>query len=133
MNFLMYLKTNFPDRRQFMFLPISFVTRNQPIIVSLKFSKISLTIVESNGRKSRSQKFVNRAEPIHWIFENESRFLLGIGFMLSETMQVEQVLLQIHVSVADQLGRITPLTISTTLQNVDKRLYLLSAQTKRAA
>lgn len=133
MNFLTYLKTNLPNKQRFMFLPISFVTRNRPVIVSLKFSEISLTIVESSGKKSGPQKFFNRAGPIHWIFENNSRFLLGIGFMLPEDMRVEQILLQIHVNAADQLGRITPLTISITLQNVDEHLYLLSAQTKRTA
>lgn len=131
MSFFTYLKTNFPDNRQLMFLPISFVTRNQPIIVSLKFSEISLVIIESNGRKSDPQKFLNHAEPIHWIFENDSRFLLGIGFMLPEAMTVGQILLQIRIDVADQLGRITPLILLMTLQNIDKRLYLLSTQTKR--
>lgn len=132
-SFYTYLKTNFPDKRQQVFLPISFITRNQPLIVSLKFSEISLAITESNGKKSAPQKFFNHAEPIHGTFENDTRFLFGISFLLPNSMRIGQVFLHLRIDAADQLGRITPLEITITLQNVDKRLYLLSTQTKHAA
>lgn len=130
-SFFTHLKTNFPDRHRQVFLPIVSVTRNHPLIVSLKFSEIQMVIVESNGKKTVPQKFLNRADPIYGIFEDNTQFLFGIDFMLPDRMRVGQVLLRLYIDAADQIGRVTPLEIAIQMQAVDKHLHLVSSQTKR--
>lgn len=130
-SFFTHLKTNFPDRHRQIFLPITFITRNHPLIVSLKFSEIQLVVVESSGRKTEPQRFLNHADPIYGIFEDNTQFLFGIGFMLPDEMRVGQILLHLYIDATDQIGRITPLEIDIQLQTVDKCLHLVSSQTKR--
>lgn len=130
-SFFTHLKTNFSDRHRHVFLPIAFVTRNHPLIVSLKFSEIRLVIVESSGKKTEPQKFHNQADPIYGIYADNTQFLFGIGFMLPDEMRVGQILLHLYIEAADQIGRITPLEITIQLQAIDKCLHLVSSQTKR--
>ncbi len=131
-NFFTHLNTTFQEKQQPIFIPLSFITKNQPIIVSLAFQDISFALV-SQDRQVKNQIFHSQGEKIYCMFEDNTNFLLGIGMMIPNAIKIDEIKLELCVNATDQIGRTTKFKIAVRLKNVEKQLHLVSSQTSYAA
>lgn len=111
-----------------LFIPLSFITKNCPLITSLDFQKISLSIVFEDD-KIYQKEFYNSAKPIYTILCDGSRFSFGIGMMLSSNLEIAKVSLCIKFDISDQIQRIHSKTVSVDLEKVSDNFYLSSSNT----
>lgn len=112
------------------FIPLEFTTKNQPLIVSLDFQKISLAVFATDQVQYK-QQFINTRGPSYWQLGNDSRFILGIGMMLPSDLEIDQLALTIQLVAADQLERQNQFNITVKLKSIEKRYHLISSQSIR--
>lgn len=112
------------------FIPLSFTTKNQPLIVSLDFQRISLTVLAMDQTQYK-QQFINARGPSYWQLENDSQFILGVGLMLPTSLEIDQLALAIQVVAKDQLERQNQFNITVKLKSIEKKYHLISSRTVR--
>lgn len=130
-NFLVNLNIGLSEKEKPIFLPLSFVTKNQLVITSLHFKEIYLTIITEDAKEYK-QKFSNsnNVEPIHGIFTDDSNFLFGVGMMIPDSFKVDRLKLMLDVEVHDQIGRNYISKIQVSLKNVSNFYYLESSESQ---
>lgn len=130
-NFMTSLKVDSHAKEKPIFLPLSFITKNQLVITSLDFKKIYLTI-NTEDAKEYKQTFsnVNDIGAIHGIFADNSNFLFGVGMMVPDSFKVSQLGLTFDIEVHDQIGRKHTSEIQVSLKNVSNFYYLESSKSQ---
>lgn len=129
-NFFTSLKIGGEKSSKPVFIPLVFTTKNQPLIVSLDFQKISLAVLATDQVEYK-QRFINTMGPSYWQLENDSRFIVGIGMMLPSSLEIDQLALTIQLVATDQLERQNQFNITVKLKSIEKRYHLISSQSIR--
>lgn len=129
--FLALLDVNLPERKKSIFLPLSFITKNRLIIMSLDFKEIELTIITEDSQKHQ-QDFLKSSEvgAFHDIFEDNSSFAFGVGMMIPDSIKIDQIQLNFKIGIHDQIGREHICMAQIVLKNVSSLYYLKSSKSQ---
>ncbi len=82
-------------------LPLVFVTKNQPLIVSLKIEKVNVKLSHCDVVVSK-ENFVNKGSPVYALMEDGTHFVLGFGLMTSKSLSFDEIALEFDIVVEDQ-------------------------------
>ena len=108
-------------------IPLVFITKNHPLIVSLYFRAVEVELL-NEGKRVFIQEYKNRNKAIHTILGDESRFVLGFGMTTSHISIFDEVVLRFSVEVIDQNKRKQQISSTVVLnKGVDKLGYYLTS------
>ena len=112
-------------------VPLVFVTKNQPLIVSLDFQKVTVKLMHC-GKELCNRTFENDNEPIYALLSNESQFILGFGMLVSDEWEVDEINLVFQIDVKDQNRIGKKIESIVTLHKFGQRpgYYLTSSRTR---
>lgn len=116
-------------RGKSLLLPLTFVTKNNPLIVSLYFKKVKI-VTKENQRKICDRTYENAGKEIKTILGDESRFVYGFGLIVPENSNINEIQLEFEVELQDQNGYIQTLQPSVWLHRVrEKDDFILTSST----
>lgn len=86
-----------------MLLPLVFVTKNQPLIVSLKINSVNVIVKEKNF-EIYNGAFTIGGEKINTILKDDSRFLVGFGMIVPFENTIDETHLNFMIEIENQNG-----------------------------
>lgn len=111
-------------------VPLVFITKNQPLIVSLHFQRVELQLM-NRGTVICNQTLENVNSPIHSLLCNESRFVVGLGMLIPEDWIIDEISVKFIVELCDQNNHKENLMPIIHLRKFgpESRFNLISSQT----
>ena len=128
-SFLANLQTDFGPPEKAMLFPLIFVIKSSTLITTLIFQKIIFEI-SAEGMIFGRKEFTSNAEPIHELFEDNSKFVFTMGTMIPESLKIEEVKITLDVMLCDQICREHKKRIVVKLKNFNDTFYLCSSKSK---
>lgn len=112
-------------------IPLVFITKNEPLIVSLDFKKVTVTLMEQ-GTQICSRSFESDNAPICSLLCDDSHFVVGFGMLLPREWNVDQIQLEFLINVEDQNGVTRKATPAVVLHSIGSAsgFYLTSSKSK---
>lgn len=113
-------------------IPLVFVTKNEPLIVSVKIQTISIDLLYNN--KPIDQKtFRENGDAYHTILNDGDHFNVSLGLIVHDAEIISTIDLAFDILLEDHHGRKHSMRAIATLSNQADGLYLTSSHTKRLA
>lgn len=113
-------------------IPLVFVTKNEPLIVSVRIRKIYVNFPCNNGSVS-NKKFKPSKNVYHTILNDGDHLNVSLGIIAPDTAIISTIELAFDIVVKDHHGRKHSMLVKATLSNQSDGLYLTSSHTKRLA
>ena len=108
-------------------LPLVFITKNQPLITSIHFKSVKVTL-KAAGKEIDQRTFKSDCEPIYALLCNESRILFDFGMMIPDSWEIDEITIRFFLELQDQSGVAKIVEPSATVQrNGDGGGYCLIA------
>lgn len=83
--------------------PLVFVTKNQPLIVSLSIKSIDVTVKEKNIIAYNGIHPIG-GHPINTILKDDSRFIVGVGMIVPVEKSIDETNLSFLIEIENQNG-----------------------------
>lgn len=98
-------------------IPLVFITKNNPLIVSINFQSVALLVKERNSTLC-NETFLRSGGDIKTLLCDGSRFVFGFGLVIPENYNPDEVHLQFNVIVKDQNGNSQNININVSLYRI---------------
>ena len=110
-------------------IPLVFITKNQPLIVSLDFKKVHVALFHDN-EELYSGEFISNSAPLYTLLGDESRFIVGFGMLLSKDWEVDKIKLNFSIQLKDQNEANKKIKLAVVLQKIGSsaKYYLVSSK-----
>lgn len=128
-SFLTNLQTDFGPPEKAILFPLVFVIKSSTLITTMIFQKIIFEISDG-GIVLNKKEFTSSAEPIHELFEDNSKFVFAMGTMIPENLKIEEVRITFDVLLCDQICREHQKRIAVKLKKFNDTFYLCSSKSK---
>lgn len=126
---LVHTHMNQQDKK--LFIPIMFITRNAPLITSIRIKQIDIIYRKvRNGQNEEVEKCLPvNACPICCVLPDNSHFILHFGVHGLYQEDIDEMNVKFHFKVEDQLKRSHNITTDVLLSRIHKELRILSSKT----
>lgn len=109
-------------------IPLVFLVKSCTLITAMHFQKIALEIASKNSVHYQKE-FICDDTPVYGLFEDNSKFSLGIGITLPEEVEIDEIKVGFSVTINDQICRVHTKTIEVELKKVNDKFLLSSSKT----
>lgn len=113
-------------------IPLVFVTKNEPLIVSVEIRTINVNLLHNNEPIAR-KTFRENENVYHTILNDGDHFNISLGIIANDTATISTIELTFDIILEDHHGRKHSMLAQATLSNQADGLYLTSSHTKRLA
>lgn len=113
-------------------IPLIFVTKNEPLIVSINIQAIHVNLLRDNNPIAKKTFRENRNE-YHTILNDGDHFNVSLGIIAHDTEIISTIKLAFDLILEDHHGRRHRMRTCATLSNQSDGLFLTSSHTKRLA
>jgi len=119
------------------YIPLEFVSKNQPLIVAMDFQSINIELTSSNltgpSNKVYSGKFYSETGKVFTPLENDSHFTFNINLITNRSLEFNEIKLKLTIIAEDQNGYKQEIITDVLLNklNNDSKYYLTHSFSKR--
>lgn len=107
------------------FVPLSFVIKSRPLVVSICFQKATLEVVSQKHKIPEEVREID--ENINAIFEDGSHFVFGLGLILPEQQNGDEIHFDVVMEVETQIKQKHKIHATATIIWIGDRFDLVSS------